>query len=91
MRRSDTAPLLAAASELDPSGALRVFVASYAELVDKALYSGDEPGLKDAQGVQVVVGMIRSLVAIKRGQAPSQPQDPHPSHIGGARVLEGHL
>jgi len=67
-----TASLVAAAEALSPPSVpgkpdpLRVFVASYAAIVDRARFARAEPSQADAEVVEKVVALVRNLVEVKR-------------------------
>lgn len=99
LRRSDVTPLVPAAKALDPSDSvLPTFVASYVTLVQKALYSGEEPGQKDAHATQIAMQVVMNLVDIKRKKTAQAggmgARDAHftspPTALPG-RMLEGHV
>ncbi|KAL7420822.1 hypothetical protein Q5752_004775 [Cryptotrichosporon argae] len=63
----DLAPLLAAASALDP-GPLKVFVSSYLAIVERARYARREPTEVDAQAVERVVELVGRLVEVRKSE-----------------------
>ncbi|WVW84336.1 hypothetical protein I302_106370 [Kwoniella bestiolae CBS 10118] len=59
-------PLLDASSSINDNGAIRLFVNSYAKIIDRARYGRKEPSQADAEAVEKVVEVVLLTLEVKR-------------------------
>jgi hypothetical protein len=59
-------PLFEAADEISDKGALRLFVNSYAKIIEKAWYSRREPCEEDASAVEKVLEVVLLSLEMRR-------------------------
>lgn len=68
----DAADALADPNDRGKPNPLRIFVASYASIVDRARYARAEPTESDAAAVEKVVAFVRNLVEVKKQRRESK-------------------
>ncbi|WWD16955.1 hypothetical protein CI109_101387 [Kwoniella shandongensis] len=59
-------PLFSAADSFDDNGAIRLFVNSYAKMIERAMYAKYEPGEGEAAAVEKVVEIVLLTLEVKR-------------------------
>ncbi|OCF74427.1 hypothetical protein I204_04802 [Kwoniella mangroviensis CBS 8886] len=59
-------PLLDASSSINDNGAIRLFVNSYAKIIERARYGRKEPSQADAEAVEKVVEVVLLTLEVKR-------------------------
>ncbi|WRT68131.1 uncharacterized protein IL334_005106 [Kwoniella shivajii] len=59
-------PLLEASAKINDNGAIRLFVNSYAKIIERARYARKEPSQADAEAVEKVVDVVLLTLEVKR-------------------------